>query len=226
MSKRWWIIFGVVLGLGCVAIIVGIKLYGKDSFIENLLSGAGVSLIVFAIAIVLIEGSVMTRERRLQKVVRMACRDVMKINEEVAIRLVREIGEYLASRLDSNINLYGEERENWKAFKHLLRVVFQDARQVSVRGLPKSGPISEEDYLSYVDAARRFMEQVGDALGSSWEVQAELEELVENRKKLNERIIEGGYTGSMSDEKSRYIRLAAIGEAMIDLIEGCPRVKG
>lgn len=226
MSKRWWIIFVVVLGLGCVCTIVGIKLYGKDSFIENLLPGAGVSLIVFAIAIVLIEGPVMTRERRLQKVVRMTCRDVMKINEEVAVTLVREMGEYLASRLGSTINLCGEERENWKAFKDLLRVVFQDARQVSVRGLPQSGRVSEEDYLSYVDAARRFMEQVGNVLGSSWEVQAELEELVEHRKKLNERIIEGNYTGSISDEKNRYMRLGAIGEAIIDLIEGCPRVKG
>jgi hypothetical protein len=225
VSKKWWFVFGVVFGLGCVTVIVGIKLYGPDSFLENVLPGTGVSLIVFAIAVLLIEGSIKTRESRLQKVVSRASRDVARLNEEIAFTLVREIGEDLASRLDSNINLYGEERGDWTAFKHLLRAVFQDAGQVSVRGLPKSGPVSKEDYLSYVDTARRFMERVGNAIGTSFEVQAQLKELIEHRDRLNDRIIEAGYPGSIRDEKERYVRLAAIGDSIIDLIDGCPRIK-
>lgn len=225
MSKRWWIIFVVAFGLGCVAIIIGIKLYGQDSFTENMLPGAGVSLIVFAIAVWLIEGSIKTRESRLQKVVSRASRDVARLNAEIAVTLVREIGQDLASRLDSTVDLYGEEREDWTAFKDLLRKVFEDARQVSVRGLPKSEPISKEDYLSYVDAARRFMERVGNAIGTSFEVQAQLIELIEHQDRLNERIIEAGYPGSIRDEKERYVRLVAVGDAIIDLIEGCPRIK-
>jgi hypothetical protein len=225
MSKLWWIVFGVALGLGCVAIAVGIKLSGLDSFIENVLPGAGVSLIVFAFVVLLIEGPVMTRERRLQKVVRKACRDVTQINGEIAITLVREIGEDLASRLDSNINLYGDERGNWKDFKDLLRKVFKDARQVSVRGLPRSGSISKEDYLSYVEAARKFMEQVGSAIGNDWEVKAELQELIEHRNRLGKHIIEADYPYIIEDEKNRYEKLAVIGEGIIDLIERCPRIK-
>ena len=49
MSKHWWIVFSVLLGVGSAAVIVGISLYGTDSFIENMLPGAGVSLIVFAV---------------------------------------------------------------------------------------------------------------------------------------------------------------------------------
>lgn len=225
MSKTWWIIFGAALGLGCVAVILGIKLYGTDSFVENLLPGAGVSLIVFAIAVLLIEGSVMTRENRLQKVVGKACRDIMQINEEIAITLVGEIGEDLASRLDSEINLYGEERGNWAEFKDLLGKVFKDARQVSVRGLPKSGSISKEDYLSFIEAARKFMERVGSAIGNDWEVKAELLELIEHRDKLGRHIMEADFPYIIEDEKKRYEKLAVIGEAMIELIEGCPRIK-
>lgn len=225
MSKRWWIVFFVVLGLGSVAVILGIKLYGTDSFLENVLPGAGISLIVFAIAVLLIEGSVMTRENRLQEVVRMTCRDVMQINGEIAITLVREIGEDLASRLDSNINLYGEERGNWADFKDLLRKIFKDARQVSVRGLPKSGSISKEDYLSFIVAVRKFMDQVGSAIGNDWEVKAELLELIEHRNKLGRHIMEADYPYIIEDDKKRYEKLAVIGEAMIDLIEGCERIK-
>lgn len=226
MSKRWWIIFGIAFGLGCVAIIAGVKLSGLGSFLEDMLPGAAVSLIVFAVAVLLIEGSVMTRERRLQKFVSMVIREVAQLNEEIAITLVREIGEDLGSRLDSNINLYGEERGDWKAFKSLLREVFKDAKQVSDRGLPKSGPISEEDYLSNIHAVRRFMERVGSALGDHLEVHAELIDLIERRRYLNNRIEEALYRESIRDERIRYVKLAEIGETMIELIEGCPRIKG
>lgn len=226
MNKRWWIIFGVALGLSCVVIIVGLTLTGLSSFAENLLSGAGVSLFVFAIAVLLIEGSIMTRENRLRKVVGMACRDVIQINQEIATTLVREIGQDLASTLDLSVDLYGEERGDWIAFKDLLRKVFEDAGQVSVGGLPKSETISEEDYLSYVDAARRFMDRVGNAIGTSFEVQAELLELIEHRNRLNDRIIEASYPNSIRDERERYVRLAAIGDSMLDLIDGCPKIKG
>ena len=225
MSKKWWIIFGIAVGVGCVATIVGLSLPRLDSFLENIVAGIAVSAFAFAIAVRLIEGSVMTRERRLQKVISMATRNVAQLNEEIAVTLVREIGEYLASKLDSDIDLDGKERGNWTDFKRLLRKVFQDARQVSVRGLPKSEPISKEDYLSYVDAARRFVEQVRSAIGTDWEVQAQLLELLEHQNSLDAHIKEAGYPYNMRDEKARYARLAAIGDAIIDLIEGCPRIE-
>lgn len=225
MSKHWWIVFSVLLGVGSAAVIVGISLYGTDSFIENMLPGAGVSLIVFAVAVYLIEGSVMTRENRLQKLVEMTCRDVMQINEETAITLVRKIGEDLDSRLDSKINLNGDERGNWGDFKDLLRKVFKDARQVSVRGLPESGPICKEDYLSFIVSVRNYMEQVGSAVGNDLEVKAELLELIEHQNKLGRHIMEAEYPYIVGDEKKKYEKLAVIGEAMIDLIEGCARIK-
>jgi len=226
VSKRWWIIFGVAFGSGCVAIMVGIRLSGVRSFLENMLPGAGVSLMVFAIAVLLIEGSVMTRESRLQRLACMVSREVARLSEEIAITLVREIGEYLASRLDSKIVLYGEEREDWKGFKRLLRGVFEDARQVSVRGLPKGGPISEADYLRYIGSARRFVDRVESALGNHLEVHAVLVDLIERQRALNTRIQEAFLVTSMTDEKIRYVRLAEMGEAIIDLIDGCPRIKG
>ncbi len=223
MSKKWWIVIGVAIVVGCFATIVGLRSTGLGSFLENMLAGIAVSAFAFAIAVRLIEGPVMTRERRLRKVISMASREVAQLSEEIGITLAREIGEYLASKLHSNIDLYGEERGNWTAFKRLLRAVFEDARQVSVKGLPTSDPISEKDYSSYVEAARRFKERVGSALGTNWEIQAQLLELVEHQRRLDVRMREADNIG---DEKARYVRLAAIGDAIIDLIDGCPRIEG
>jgi hypothetical protein len=225
MNKRWWIVFVIAFGLGCVFIIVGIRLSGARSFLENMLPGAGVSLLVFAIAVLLIEGSVMTRESRVRRVASMVSREVAKLNEEIGITLVREIGEYLASGLGSKIDLYGKERQDWKAFKRLLREVFKDAREVSARGLQESGVISEKDYLIYIGCVGRFAERVGSAMGNHLEVHAELVDLIERQRELNSLIREANRNIGIWDEKIRCVRLAEIGEAIIDVIEACPRIK-
>lgn len=225
MNKKWWIIFSAVIAVGLTAFILGFRLSGPDSFLKNFLPSLAAAMLVLAVGILLIEGPLMTRERRLHKVVAIAARSVAQINEEIALMAVREIGEYLASKLDSNIDLYGEERGDWTAFKHLLRRVFQDARQVPVKGLPRSSPFSEEEYSSYVKGAHYLTERVRNALGFHWEVQAQLLELVEHLNKLDTCITEAKYRSNIIDEKMRYAALGKIGDALIDLIEACPMIE-
>jgi len=225
VSKKWRSVAIIAFVVGGISIIAGFVLPRLDSFPENILAGIAVSAFAFAIAILLIEGPVLTRERRLQKVISIATCSVAQLNEEIGMMLVREIGEYLASKLDSNINLYGEEHGDWPVFKRLLRSVFQDARQVPVKGLPKGEPLSEEDYLHYVESARSFIERVRSAIGSDREVQAQLLELLEHWNKLDAHIKEAGYQYNIVDEKTRYARLAAIGDTIIDLVEACPKIE-
>ena len=225
MSKKWWIIFGVIIAVGLIVFIFGFMLSGLAGFSKNFLPSLAAAMLILAIGILLIEGPLQTRERRLRKVVAIAARSVAQINEEIALSVVRGIGQYLASKLDSKIDLYGEERGDWTAFKGLLRQVFQDARQVPVKGLPRSSSFSEEEYSSYVEGARSLTERVHSALGSNWEVQAQLLELVEHLNKLSTRITQAGYGSTMTDEKMRYVALGTIGDALIDLIEACPKIE-
>ncbi|MDP2918756.1 MAG: hypothetical protein Q8O43_00855 [Dehalococcoidia bacterium] len=139
--------------------------------------------------------------------------------------VVREIGEYLASGLDSAIDLYGKERGDWKAFKPLLHQVFQYAKGVPEKGLPKKNvPLSEEDYQSHVKGASSLAERIRIALGSDWEVQAQLLELVEHLNKVKECITKAEYPSTVIDEKMRYEALGVMGDALIDLIEACPKI--
>jgi len=225
VNKNWRCGAICAFVVGVIFLIIGFKSTRLDSFLENILAGIAVSAFTFAIAILLIEGPVLTRERRLQKVISIATRKVAQLNEEIAITFVREIGEYLASKLDSNIDLYGEERGDWTAFKPLLRSVFRDASGVPVNGLPKSEPISDEDYLGFVRSARSFMERVRNAIGSDWEIQAQLLELLEHWDKLDTHIKEAGYPYNIRDEKMRYRTLAALGDTLIDIVEACPKIE-
>jgi hypothetical protein len=223
VGKKWWIISSAAMAFGLIAFVVGFKLPELDDFLKNFLASLAATMLVLAIGIWLIEGPLMTREQRLHKVVAVAARSVAQLNEEIAIQLVRDIGECLASKLGSNIDLYGEERGDWTAFKRLLRIVFQDARQVSVNGLPKGEPLSEQDYLNCIESARSFMIRVRSAIGSDREIQAQLLELLEHWNKLDARITEAGYQYITKDEKMRYATLGAIGDTLIDLVDACPR---
>lgn len=225
MSKKWWIIFSVFIAIALLAAICGFNLSGLDGFLKSFLPSLAASMLILAVGIWLIEGPLMTRERRLSKVIGIATRSVAQVNEEIAVMLVREIGEYLASKLDSKVNLYGEERGDWVAFKGLLRSVFQDAKEVPVKGMPKSEPLSEQDYLSFVDSVRSFVMRVRSAIGSDREVQAQLLELLEHWHKVDTHITEANYPYRISDEKMRYATLGVIGDALIDLIEACPKIK-
>ena len=225
MSKKWRSVVIIAFVVGTVSTIVGFVLPRLDSFPGNFLAGIAVSAFAFAIAVLLIEGPVLTREQRLRNVIAIASHSVAQLNEEIAITLVREIGECLATKLRPETELHGDKRGNWSAFKVPLRSVFQDARQVSVEGLPKSVPLTEEEYLQYVEAARSFMKRVRAAIGSDREVQARLLELLAYWNRLDAQIEEAGYQYSIVDEKARYVRLAALGDALIDIVEACPKVE-
>ena len=94
------------------------------------------------------------------------------------------------------------------------------------KGLPKINiSLSEKDYRGYVKAASSFIERVRGALGSNWEVQAQLLEMVEHLNKLGTCITEAGSPLTIRDEKMRYKALGAIGDAIIDLIETCPKME-
>lgn len=227
MSKKWWTVVIIAVLVGVTALVAGFKLPKLGGFLENILAEVAGLTFALALAIWLIEGPILTRERRRRKVIAISARPVAQLNEEIALTLVREIGQYLAGLLDSNVNLYGDERGDWKSFKSLLRQVFKEAKRIPEKGLPKKDvPLTEGEYQDYVNRVTRFSEKVHNALGTEWEIQATLLGLVEHLNKLNTYITKAGYPPTIRDEKMRYSVLGAIGDAIIDLIEACPKLKG
>jgi hypothetical protein len=226
VSKKWWIVIIIAIIVGIAAIVLGFMLPGQDSFLKNLLAEIVGLAFALAIAIWLIEGPVLTHTERLKKVLNVAVRSTARMNEEIAMTFSRDIGQYLASMLDSHIELYGEERGDWDAFKELLRSVFREARQVPDVGLPKSGAISESDYLGSIESARNFMARINEAIQADKEVQASLFELLAHWEELNSFLRTADAPYSVDDETRRYQMLGELGDILIDIVDSCPKIKG
>jgi len=127
VSKKWWGVVFIAIIVGAVAIVLGFLLPEPDSFLKNILAEVAGLAFALALAVWLIEGPLLTRERRLRKVISIAARSVAQLNEEIALMVVRDVGEYLAGRLEPPVDLYGEERDDWGAFK-----LFVTARSFNV----------------------------------------------------------------------------------------------
>ena len=101
MSKKWWGVVSIAIVVGAVVVVLGFLLPEPDSFLENILAEAAGVAFALTLAIWLIERERLKRERRLNKLVAITSRSVAQLDEVIAITVSREIGEYLAGRLDS-----------------------------------------------------------------------------------------------------------------------------
>ena len=178
-----------------------------------------------AIGVLLVDGSIMTRKRKLDKVINIIARSIAQTNEEIAIILAREIGKYLTSILNLNIDLYNEKRGDWSSFKSLLRECFQSARQFSNDSYITPASLDEQEYLNFISAVQSFIKRIRQALGSDWEVHAELLEIVENLNKLETLMVKANYPSTVQDVTSRCHMLGGIGELLIDSVESTPKIR-
>jgi hypothetical protein len=105
LSKKWRHVVIIAFAVAVISIIVGFVFPGLNSFLQNVLAGIAVSSCAFAIAVLLIEGPLLTRERRLRKVISIAARSVAQLKGEIALSVVTDIGQYLVGLLDSDIDL-------------------------------------------------------------------------------------------------------------------------
>ena len=68
MSRKWRSVVIIAFVMGVISVILGFVLPELDSFLGNILAGIAVSAFAFAIAVLLIEGPVLTRERRVSSI--------------------------------------------------------------------------------------------------------------------------------------------------------------
>ncbi len=100
MSKKWWGAVFIAIVVGAVAIVLGFLLPEPDSFLKNILAEVAGLAFALALAVWLIESPLLTRERRRRKLISTTARSVAQLNKEIALMVVRDIGEYLAGRLE------------------------------------------------------------------------------------------------------------------------------
>jgi hypothetical protein len=195
-------------------------LWSSDSkgFLENIIVEAIGLLFSLGVVVWLIDGPVLSRERRLRRVLEYKWR-VFQIIWDIGSLLARDLAQPLAGEFEPRVDLYGEESSSWQDSEPLLREVFRRLRKVTPESLP-----------SYPNVDKEFVHR---AFGSLLSMVSRIEEVINSEPKLKEEVVrQSGHLGNIRGTIERAERLGLtnelidqyeilgnIGDQILDLVE-------
>jgi hypothetical protein len=230
MTKIWWAIALASLVIGALAFGAGyLPWWSPSDFEQNILAEVFGLGIAFGLAILLIEGQILTQQTRRRKIVTRAAKSTLEFADEIGMRLTWELGIWLVSVLESSVDLYGEQRGNdWdKDIKPLLRLVYDEVERVKEPAMPRVA-LTCEDYRSHVEALKDFARQIRQRMETNLEVNEMLLELGEKLDELDKCLTRSMWATSAANEVEREMErfhwLGSLGNTMTYVMETIDRL--
>ncbi len=220
MSKKWWGVTIAAFLVGASLVGVGFYLFETRSFLENLIAEAIGLTFGFGIIILLIEGPVLTRQRR-ARAIREYQRQVFQVAAGIGDIFVMEIAKYIARDFEPPIDLDGLEPLTWNEQELLLRKVFKNAVTVRQDGVPARHRLDEEIALSIMESALKMESEIRATINlrpefHKWEILGGLDLLllqivnqVKDAKRLN----------LLNDPIERYSEIGQLGYSLLEMFE-------
>lgn len=218
MSKRWW---GVVMGsflVGTILVGTGFWLFEDQSFLENLIAEAIGLTFAFGIVVWLIEGPVLTRERKLRAILEYKWR-VYQRTWEIGHMMAREIAEPIATHFEPAFDLYGDERGRWDAFEPLIRAVFRRARNVPEDGLPLYPSLDEESVRMTFESCASMENRIREVIDTKPDLENQVLPLVIALARIQQHIKMADRLGFLDDQAKRYKIIGDLGDLVLDILD-------
>ncbi len=217
LSSRWLWAFLACLLVGFEALAIGAALPEIGTFWRSFLVSAAPAALVLAIVIFLIEGPILTHQRKRQIIVAHNARSVLYLVGEISSSLARETAEWLAAQFDPPIDLYGDERADYCEFRPLLVSVYEQSMEVPLKGLPPFPDLTEEEYRRWLDHYRDFIERIKNRIQGDYEVQTMLFEVVMAIDDFDKQVSYSLFPPTLRNQKERYQRLGWLGLQLVGL---------
>ena len=216
LSRRWLWVFLACLLVGFESLAIGAALPEIGTFWRSFLVSTAPSALVLAIVILLIEGPILTHQRRRQIIIARNARSVLQLVGEISSSLARETAEWLAAQFDPAIDLYGDERADYCEFRPLLVTVYEQAKEVPLKGLPPFPDLTEEEYRRWLDHYSDFIERIKNRIQGDYEVQTVLFEVVMAIDDFERRVSYSRFSSTLRNQRQRYQRLGRLGLQLLD----------
>ena len=199
---------------------IGFWLFEEASFLENLIAEGFGIFIALGVIIWLIEGPILTRERRVRAILEYRRRIFQFAGEIVSIDAA-DMADFLASILEPPIDLYGPERGRWVEFRPLLREVFRRTGNVRRDGLPEYIGLDEEYARSTMTGCLHMRERIKELMDekpefATWEVLGSIPMTLERIKHAVER---AERLGLLNDTIARYEEIGQMGEFLLEILD-------
>ena len=216
MSGKWLLLSTVSFLVFAEALAIGAVLPNIGTFWRGFLASVAPSALVLAVVIWLIEGPLLTQERRRRQVISHNARFVLQEMGEISAGMARELAEWLAGEFEPGIDLYGDERGDYSAFRPLLLAVYDQAKQVPYQDLPPYHSLTEDEFQRWIDNIQYFIDRIRGRFQGDLEVQATLLEAVVALDDLERQISRSQFYSMRRDQRMRYRSLGLIGHQLVN----------
>ena len=221
MGKKWWALIVVFFAMGGALTGIGFLISGDaGSFLENIIAELIGLTFALSIAIWVIEGPILKRERRKQAILRYKKAIYQRIFEPASLDVV-DIARSIAHDFEPSIDLYGYEETQWDEFRPLVRRVFRQARDARQTGIPNCPSLDKDDALSIIDSWLKLERQIRDIINSkpdfaTWEILGQTNLILHRIKNTGQRAKD---LNLLQNEMTRYEEIGTLGELLFDLLE-------
>ena len=223
MSIRWWGFIIVCFGACATAIWVGYRLDNLSDFENSLLAtGAGIAF-ALGIAILLIEGPILTRDQRRRTILKYR-KDVCQACWDTSPFVASETANFIGADFEPRVDLDGDEREKWETFVPVLRKVFDQARLVPRTGLPAYPDLANDQYFSILESGSKMVERIQKKIGTDRDMQNQVYPVLSAVHHLGLAVQRGKEPYFVEDLMSRYEAIGIVGDAVLDVAEAIPAV--
>ncbi len=232
----YWLVAALTCFITSVALaVVGYVVPRLLPFTKALLASLIGVLLALGVAIVLIEGSSLTRLGRRGKIIKRTANSIIS-DAAFAISwdtlaLGRMLGSVLPEQIDVDSEIQNQENKiqypSWESsVSPVLRGVFELAKSVNATDIEYVDPVPPDDYKRTVLGTRDFVRGILKRLESNLDVHERLLELSEALDKLDHVITQCLYPINIREEENRFRSLGQLGIASIDFQESLNTIHG
>lgn len=200
------------------------------TFTEALLASLFGVFFALGIAILVIEGTSLTRLGKRNKIIELTSRSIIANTAETiswsTLALGRWLGSVLPQQVDVDEEINNIQDPNWESSVNpVLLKVFQRAGQVGAADINAMNPVLlEEDYRTIIYGKKDFINDVRTRLESNLDVHERLLELSEALVKLEQVLTNCWYPVNIREEENRFHSLGQLGIASVDFHESLNRI--
>ena len=219
IGGKWWAVILASFAIGVGLALFGFARFQRESFLENFIAEAvGLAFSMSAI-IWLVEGPVLTKQSRLDKILEYK-EKAFQVFWSTAHILAREMAQPIAGDFEPAIDLYGRERGRWSRFEPLLRQTFESAQAVEEGDVWRLQGMDEASALRYaseiLDTVERTQESIGEAGEfDQWYVLGKFSEILDELLGETEQAVEEEH---FAEPIQRYRTMGQLGENLLDAI--------
>lgn len=219
MSKKWWVLTGLSLLAAAGLFTLGLEFFSDEGLWEGtLVEGVGL-FAAFAVAILLIEGPLLTRQSLTDSLNEYKQYVFRKIWEEIREETLA-IATELSSDPESVRAIQGEENASWSDMTADLEELFRHAQAIGQEDLKEVMGLDEQKAHLIAESCLGAIREVREAIRSKpefeqWYVLGKVEtKLVDVERTINE--YKDGE--DFRDPIVRHQRVGRIGDEMLGLV--------